>query len=158
MSRLFPSLRRQSVAVQAGPPRPLQQQPLDPRRKLSSARVVMAGALEIGANGGCRQSRRRPMRGDRRGAMRWRRSRHRRCSACAQPSLDRPADWRKYPPFPGPARPPRIVLDGAKARFSDVPPIQPCTLRTTLPQLSEKRPPCAARSCGAGRSPCVDHP
>ena len=67
-SRSGLSLRRQSVAVQAGPTKPIQQQPLDPSGKLSSlslARVVMAGALEIGANGGFRQSHRRPMRGDR---------------------------------------------------------------------------------------------
>ena len=37
----------------------------------------------------------RPIRGDRKGVMRWRRSMHRRCSADAQPSLVRLADWRK---------------------------------------------------------------
>ena len=112
----------------------------------------MAGALVQGANGGCRRSRRRPMRGDRTGVMRWRRSMHRRCSAYVQPSLVRPANWRKCRPLPGPARPLRIVPDGAQARLSDARPIRPCTLRTTILQPSEKKAPCAGGSCGAGRS------
>ena len=115
----------------------------------------MVWALELDTDGRCRQSRRHPTRVDRRDVLQWRQSRHRRCSTCAQPSLGRPVGWQKYPLFLGLARPPRIVPDGARVRSSDAPPIQLCTLRTTLPQLSGTRPPCADRSGEAGRSRCV---